>query len=429
MSTHADQRNDPAEDRIGSYPRVVIVGAGFGGLRVAKDLKGAPVDITLIDRRNHHLFQPLLYQVATAGLSPADIAVPIRSVLRGQKNIRVLMDEVVGVDTQRQVVRTRAREIPYDDLIVAVGSEPSYFGHDEWARLSPNLKTVEDATAIRSQILEAFERAEAAEDEAPRRRLMTFVLVGGGPTGIEMAGAIAELAKRALARDFHAIDPRSARIILIEAGPRLLAGFPESLSRYAHRALGRMGVEVRCDLPVEKIDGDGVTAGGERIEAASVIWCAGVRARAAAAWLGAEADKAGRVKVGPDLSLPGYPDVFVIGDAAGALTKKGEPLPGLATVAKQQGAFVARLIRRRLRGDKRRMRFRYRNYGELATIGRSHAVADFGWIRLTGWLGWFVWSFVHIYFLIDFRSRLMVFVNWAWAYASFGRGARLITGG
>ena len=416
------------QNGLSEFPHVIIVGAGFGGLETARKLKNAPVRVTVIDRRNHHLFQPLLYQVATAGLSPADIAVPVRNILRKHDNVRVLMDEVVGVDTRARKVFMRSRTLGYDHLVIATGSQYSYFGHDDWHHHAPGLKSVEDATAVRSNILNAFEQAEMAETDADRRRLMTFVLVGAGPTGVEMAGAIAELARRALARDFRTIDPRSARIILVEAGSRVLPAFSETLATYAHRALERMGVAVRCDTPVQEVHPGGVIAGGITIPSETVIWCAGVKAQPVGSWLGAETDRGGRVKVAADLSVPGAPNVFVIGDAAHALSEGGQPLPGLAAVAKQQGAFIAKLVRRRARGDERPMRFCYRDYGVLATIGRSAAVADFGWIKLRGRLAWLVWSLAHIYTLISFRNRLMVFMEWAWAYVTFGRGARLITG-
>ncbi len=413
---------------VSDHPRVIIVGAGFAGLETARNLKNAPVSVTIIDRRNHHLFQPLLYQVATAGLSPADIAVPVRNVLRNHDNVQVLMAEVEAVDTSAREVITHGRTLGYDYLVIATGSQPSYFGHDEWRQFAPGLKNIEDATATRSKILKAFEQAEIAETDADRGRLMTFVLVGAGPTGVEMAGAIAELARRALSGDFRAIDPCSARIILLEAAPTVLPGFSRTLAAYAHRTLERLGVEVRCNTLVQEVRAGGVIAAGQTIRSETVIWCAGVKARPVDRWLGAETDDGGRVRVTPDLSLPGDPNVFVIGDAACVLSERGEPLPGLAPVAKQQGAFVARVIRSRVGGDSHVMRFRYRNRGHLATIGRSAAVADFGWIELRGWTAWVVWSLAHIYFLIGFHNRMMVFVNWAWAYVTFGRGARLITG-
>lgn len=409
-------------------PHVVIVGAGFGGLSAARRLATTPVQVTLIDRHNYHLFQPLLYQVATAGLSPAQVAAPIRQVLRRCRNVRVLMEEVQAIDLQARQAATASRDIEYDYLVLAPGARSNYFGHDDWERWAPSLKTVEDATAIRSRILYAFERGEMAETEAERKRLMTFVLVGGGPTGVEMAGAIAELAKRALVSDFRAIDPSSADIILLEAGPRLMTSFPEHLSRYAERALERMGVQVHCNSPVEAVDGEAVTLLGKRLEAGTVIWCTGVKAENLGGRLGAELDAIGRVVVRQDLSVPGHPEAFVIGDAALAVSAEGEPLPALAPVAKQQGAFVAEVIRRRVARDSREMSFRYRDAGQLATIGRSHAVVDFGWLRLRGWLGWLVWCIAHIYYLIGFRNRLVVFIDWAWAYVTFARGARLITG-
>lgn len=411
----------------GDRPHVVIVGAGFAGLEAARGLASAPVRATLVDRRNYHLFQPLLYQVATAGLSPADIATPVRSILRDCDNLRVIMDEAVGADVEAKKLFTRGATLSYDYLVLAPGSEYHYFGHEDWRGFAPGLKGIEDATAIRRNILLAFERAETASSETERRRLMSFVLVGAGPTGVETAGAIAELAKRALLRDFRTIDPNSARVVLLEAAPRVLPGYPESLSAYARRALERKGVDVRLNTPVEEVRPDGVVAGGETIPCGTVIWCAGVAAEPIGPWLKAETDEGGRVKVSADLSLPGFPDVFVIGDAAHVTSERGAPLPGLATVAKQEGAFVAELIARRVRGEREPVRFRYRDYGQLATIGRSAAVADFGRVRLRGWLAWVVWSFAHIYYLIGFRNRLVVFINWAWAYVTFGRGARLIT--
>ena len=411
-----------------SRPRIVIVGAGFGGLAAAIDLRGVDADITVVDKRNHHLFQPLLYQVATAGLSPADIAVPVRSVLRGYPNIRVLMDEVTSVDAAAQQVITATRKLPYDYLITAPGAGASYFGHDTWATHAPGLKSIDDATAIRSRILAAFEQAEMAEKEADRARLMTFVLVGAGPTGVEMAGAIAELAKRALARDFRAIDPNASRVVLVEGGPAVLPGFPATLAGYTKRSLEKMGVEVWCDSPVTEVTAVGVTIGETVIPAATIIWCAGVRAVDVGGWLGVETDRQGRIAVGADLSLPGQPNVFVIGDAAYAEAPNGKPYPGLAAVAKQQGQFVARLLRARFRGDTTSATFRYRDLGTLATIGRSSAVAVFGRVKMRGWLAWIVWSLAHIYLLISFRNRLLVFVQWVWAYLTFGRGARLITG-
>jgi NADH dehydrogenase len=406
----------------------VILGAGFGGLAAARALKGALVEVVVIDRRNHHLFQPLLYQVATATLSPGEIAVPIRSILRRQRNAEVLLAEAQHVDVGRRQVALDRLVLPYDFLVIATGSDFSFFGHPEWAEFAPGLKSIEDATTIRRRILLGFERAEMAVDAADRERWMTFVLVGGGPTGVEMAGAIADMARNTLAPDFRRIDPAQARVILLEAGPRLLGHMRQDLAEYAKRALERRGVEVRLNCPVEQVDAEGVIAAGERIEAASVVWCAGVAPSGVGRWLGVETDKAGRVKVEPDLSVPGHPEVFVIGDVALAHDGQGKPLPGLAAVADQQGRYVGRLIGHLARGDSRRPRFVYRNLGELATIGRQDAVADFGWIRLKGWLAWWLWGAVHIFLLIGFGNRMLVMVEWLWAYLTFRGGARLITG-
>jgi NADH:quinone reductase (non-electrogenic) len=378
----------------------------------------------VIDRRNYHLFQPLLYQVATAALSPAEIAQPIRSILRRQRNATVLLGRVTGVDTETRAVLIGERRVPYDYLIVATGARHNYFGHDAWEAVAPGLKNIEDATAIRRRILLAFEEAENAAHAEVKAPMLTFAIVGGGPTGVELAGAIAELAKKALVADFRKIRPHDARVLLIEAGPRLLPAFPERLSAVAKRALERLGVEVRLGAVVTACDEQGVMVGDERIQAGVVLWAAGVAASPAAKWLAAESDRAGRVKVNPDLSLPGHPEIFVIGDTALAASN---PLPGVAAVAKQAGEYVASVIRARLRGRPTRP-FRYRNLGNLATIGRRAAVADFGWLRLTGWLAWLLWGIVHIYFLIGFRNRLVVALDWVWAYLTFHRGARLITG-
>ncbi|WP_345532073.1 NAD(P)/FAD-dependent oxidoreductase [Viridibacterium curvum] len=413
-------------------PRVVIVGAGFGGLSAARALANAPVDVLVIDRRNHHLFQPLLYQIATAGLSPADIAAPIRGVLSSQKNASVILGEVTGIDlATREVLghnAVRDGRVGFDYLILATGARHAYFGHDDWEAYAPGLKTVEDATAIRHRLLVAFEQAEMIDDETERRRLLTIVIIGGGPTGVEMAGAVAELARASLATDFRRIDPRQARIILIEASPRVLATFPESLSTAAAQSLQKLGVEVRLGQAVTQCDAQGVEVGGERIDAATVVWAAGVQASAAASWLGAEADRAGRVKVNADFSLPGQPDVFVIGDTATLTDAAGKVVPGVAPAAKQAGVHVAKVIRARLNGSPAPAPFRYLNWGNLATIGRRAAVADFGWLRLHGTIAWWFWGFVHIFFLIDFRNRLAVMLNWAWSFVTFKRGARLITG-
>lgn len=408
-------------------PRVVIIGGGFGGLSAAQALRRSPVALTVIDKTNHHLFQPLLYQVATAGLSPADIAAPIRHILKDQRNARVLLGRVTAVDRKARSVSIGRQEVPYDKLIIATGALTSYFGHD-WEVDAPGLKTVEDATAIRAKILLAFERAETTSDPEERRRLLTFVVVGGGPTGVELAGAIAELADRALAEDFRTIDPRSARLILLEGGPRVLSALPERLSASAERSLAKLRIEVRCGAMVEAIDSGGVVLPGERIESRTVLWAAGVRASPAAEWLGIEPGPGGRVPVGPDLSVPGLPEVYVVGDAALAHGRDGRPLPGIAPVAKQQGAYVGRLIAAQIAGRAADRAFRYHDYGNLATIGRSHAVADFGWLRLSGNLAWLLWCFVHIFYLIGFRNKATVMLQWIWAYVTFQRGMRLITG-
>ena len=412
----------------GRRERVVIVGAGFGGLAVARGLARAPVDVTVIDRHNYHLFQPLLYQVATAALSPADIAEPIRVVLRHQQNATVLLDEAIGVDPARRLVETRMGPgQSYDSLILATGSQYTYFGHADWPLFAPSLKSVDDATSIRRRLLLAFEEAESVNDAARRRRLLTFILVGAGPTGVEMAGALAELAHATLSRDFRHINPRTARILLVEAGPAVLAGFPAKLSLFALRSLERMGVEVVLDTPIEAIDRSGVTAKGRHIEAANVIWCAGVEASPVARWLGAPSAKGGRVEVAADLSVPGRPEIFVIGDAALVAGAGGKPLPGVAPVAEQQGKYVAELIAARARGATLPP-FRYKDKGMLATIGRHSAIADFGRVKLTGWVAWLLWGIVHIFFLIGFRNRMAVFLNWTWAWVTYSRGARLITG-
>jgi NADH dehydrogenase len=414
-----------------SRPRVIIVGAGFGGLSAAKALARAAVDVIVIDERNYHLFQPLLYQVATAGLSPADIAGPIRGILARQKNARVVLGRVTGIDIGRRVVDLRDRDVtrvmPYDTLIVATGARHAYFGHDQWAVVAPGLKTIDDATRVRRKILIAFERAENEEDAAERRALMTFVIIGGGPTGVEMAGAIAELAKVALASDFHFIDPAMSQIILVEAGPRLLPAFAEQLSEVAQRSLLRLGVEVRLNSPVTDCTADGVMIGDERIKCRTIIWGAGVAASPAAEWLKAEPDRLGRVVVRSDLTLPDHPEIFVIGDTAHVRDAAGNTLPGVAPVAKQEGAYAARVIRARLAELPPPPAFRYLNFGNLATIGRTAAVADFGFLRLTGFVAWIVWCLVHIYFLIGFRNRVAVAFDWLWAYLTFQRGARLIT--
>lgn len=409
-------------------PHIVIVGAGFGGLSAAHGLANADAEVTVIDRRNYHLFQPLLYQVATAGLSPAQIAQPIRSILRKASNARVIMGRVTGVDRQRRIVRLEDREVAYDTLVLATGSRHAYFGHDEWEDVAPGLKKIDDATGIRRRILMAFEQAEQTDDPEARRRFLTFVVIGAGPTGVEMAGAIAELAHVALRNDFRTINPRDARIVLVEAGPRVLAAFPPSLSQSAERSLKRLHVEVRLGKPVNECDARGVTIGEERLEAATIIWAAGVASSAAASWLGVEPDRLGRVIVGPDLTLPGHPEIFVIGDTAHALGKDGKPMPGLAPVAKQQGTYVANVLRARLAGRPPPSPFRYRDFGTMATIGRRAAVADFGWLKVDGTLAWLLWGLIHVTFLIGFRNRFVVLFDWLWSYATFQSGARLITG-
>jgi NADH dehydrogenase len=418
-----DTHNRPASDS--TVPHVVIVGGGFGGLLAARGLRNAPVRVTIIDRNNYHLFQPLLYQVATAGLSPADIAAPIRNVVGRQRNTSVIMAEVVGVDTKAQRVLLPDRSVPYDYLILATGARYNYFGHPEWESLAPGLKSITDATSIREKILLAFESAEMERDPEKQRALMTFILVGAGPTGVEMAGAIAELAHRALARDFRHIDPTSARILLLEAGPRILTAFPEDLAEKAKQALERMGVEVRTNAAVEKVDETGVVVGGKHIPSHTVLWTAGVIASPAGTWLGAETDRAGRVKVQADLSVPGHPNIFVIGDTALAL-QDGKPLPGVAPVAMQQGRYVANLITRRIQGRPEQP-FHYHDKGNVATVGRSFAIVDLGRVKLSGFLAWVLWMAIHIFYLIGFRNRLLVMLEWAWAYFTFQRGARLIT--
>ena len=413
-------------------PSVVIVGGGFGGLAAARALARAPVEVVLVDRTNHHLFQPLLYQVATAGLAPGDIASPIRQVLRAQKNATVLLAEATGVDpgARRVALEIAGRgrvELAYDFLIVATGVAQSYFGHDEFARFAPGLKTLEDATAVRGEILGAFERAEAQENPAARRDLLTIVLVGAGPTGVEMAGAIAELARATLAEDFRRVDPSSARVVLVEAGARILPTFHESLARRAHARLESMGVEIRVAQPVAAVDERGVLVGGERIEAGVVLWTAGVKPSPAAAWLGAATDRAGRVLVEPDLSVPGLPEVFVVGDVAAKL-QDGAPLPGVAQVAIQGGRYVGRVVARRPAGRPAPPPFRYRDKGNLAVVGRDFAVLERGGLRLSGWLAWALWATIHITYLALFNNRLLVFTQWVWSYLTWQRGSRLILG-
>jgi len=407
--------------------KVVIVGAGFGGIEAARALAKSPVEVTIIDKQNHHCFQPLLYQVATAALSPADVAWPIRRIFRRQANATVLMASVLGVDTVRRVLHTDQIDVPYDYLVLATGAAHSYFGHDAWAEAAPGLKRIEDATRIRRRILIAFERAELAADEKERRRLLTFVIVGAGATGVEMAGAISEVARQTLAMDFRRIDPRSARIVLIEAGPRAMPTLPENLSEYVRRTLAAKGIEVMTQTRVTGCDMRGVDLDHGRIDAGTIIWAAGVVASPAAQWLGAEHDRAGRVLVAPDLSVPGHTEIFALGDTAAATRPDGRPIPGIAPAAKQMGRYVGRLIAARIAGTASAQPFRYRHQGDLATVGRHAAVVKLGRMELTGFLGWLFWSVVHIFFLVEVRDRFIVAFTWAWDYITFQRGARLIT--
>ncbi|HSE03907.1 MAG TPA: NAD(P)/FAD-dependent oxidoreductase [Methylomirabilota bacterium] len=407
-------------------PHVIIVGGGFGGLYAARALAGGPARVTLLDRRNHHLFQPLLYQVATAALNPSDIATPLRSILRAAANVTVLLAEVLSVDLPGRRVILDGGELAYDALVLAAGAGNSYFGHDEWEPLAPSLKTLEDALEIRRRVLLAYEDAERERDGAEQRALLTSVVIGGGPTGVELAGALAEIARESIARDFRLIDPTKARVVLVEAGPRILASFPEPLAARATAALARIGVEVRTGAPVTRVTPDAVWLGGEQIRARTVLWAAGVAASPLARSLGVPLDRAGRAIVEPDLSLPGHPLVFAIGDMAACRGPDGHPLPGLAPVAIQQGRAVARIILRRLAGEPADP-FRYRDKGSMATIGRAAAVAVIGRLQLSGLLAWLAWLFVHIMSLIGFRNRFLVLFQWAWAYLSWQRGARLIT--
>ena len=411
-------------------PHIVILGAGFGGLSCAQTLRRAPARITIIDKRNFHLFQPLLYQVATAALSPADIAIPIRRILHRQNNTRVVLAHIQAIDRHARSIRVDQDEnlIHYDYLVVATGARHAYFGHEDWEPFAPGLKTMEDAIAIRHRILAAFEKAELANNDDERRRLLSFVIIGGGPTGVEMAGAIAELAKTELAMKYRRLHGQHARVILVEAGPRLLSAFPPSLVEKAQRSLEQLGIEVLIGAPVERCDIDGIVAAGQRIEARTLIWAAGVAASAAAKWLGVEADHAGRIRVGPDLSLPGDADIFVIGDTARVTNPDGKPVPGIAPPAKQEGVYVGKLLIHRLSRRPPLPAFRYHDYGNLATIGRKSAIVDFGWIRISGLLGWLIWGTAHIFFLIGFRNRVMVTLSWLWTYCTSDYGARLITG-
>jgi NADH dehydrogenase len=428
--------NRPLGTTAGGKPRpkIVIVGAGFGGMAAAKALHGCDAEVTLVDRTNHHVFQPLLYQVATAALSPADIATANRVLLRKQGNAKVLMAEVTGLDPERRLVHLAAgADLHYDHLILATGAAYSFFGHDAWAEHAQVLKSLEDALAIRARLLGAFEQAERSGDPETVRRLMTFVIIGAGPTGVEMAGTIAEMAHTTLAGDFRNIDPRKARVVLCEAGGRVLSAFPERLSAYAKRALEDLGIEVRLGEAVREIDAAGIRLGETRIETPNVLWCAGTAARPAARWLGlgkasGGAARNGGVRVLPDCSVPGRPEVFAIGDVSSLDDAQGKPLPGLAAVAKQQGRYVGLALKARLAGGGAPPPFRYRDLGTMAVIGRSRAIAQLAGLDITGFPAWLAWSLVHLMLLVDFHSRLMVYANWSWAWFTYGRGARLLTG-
>ena len=412
----------------GHRPHIVIVGAGFGGLATATALKNADVDVTVIDKRNHHLFQPLLYQVATAGLSPADIAAPIRHILHKQANTRVILDVVTGIDTAgKRVMLGNNEPVGYDWLVLATGARHSYFGRDDWADHAPGIKTIDDATAVRRKVLIALEHAETELDPAKRQAWLTFVIIGGGPTGVEMAGAIAELARQAVSKDFRSITPHCSRIILVDGNQRLLTAFPEALAAKAKTAIEQLGVEVRLGGRVMDVRCDGVVAGDDFIPAHTAIWAAGVAASPAAEWLGIDGDRAGRLPVGADLKVAGHESIFAIGDTTSCTGPEGRPLPGVAPVAKQQGWHVAATIKAALSG-KQVAPFRYRNYGNLATIGRHRAVMDLGKIQVSGPIAWLLWCVAHIWFLAGYRNRFIVGANWFWNYFTFGRSARLITG-
>lgn len=410
--------------------QVVVIGAGFGGLECTRALAGAGVHVTVIDRRNHHLFQPLLYQVATTSLATSEIAWPVRHLLRKRKDVTTLLGTVTGLDTAgKRVLLDDGGAVPYDTLVLATGARHAYFGHDEWEPFAPGLKTLEDATTIRRRVLLAFEKAEREPDPAKRRALMTFVIIGGGPTGVELAGTIAELARETLAGEFRNIDPGAARVVLIEAGERVLAGFRPDLSAYAKQALERIGVTVELGRAVTDCNADGVTFGGQKLPAGAIIWAAGVAASPAAEWVGVAGDRVGRLIVEPDLTVPGHAEIFAIGDTAHVAWKEGRLVPGIAPAAKQQGRHVAAAIRARLSGDNAPRPFRYKHDGDLATIGKRAAAIDFGWIKLTGWIAWWMWGIAHIYFLIGLRNRLTVSLSWLWIYVTGQRSARLITQG
>ena len=410
--------------------RIVIVGAGFGGLEAVHRLAGTPVKITLIDRRNHHLFQPLLYQVATASLATSEIAWPIRHLLRNRPEVTTLLATVTGVDANsRRVLLEGGDSVPYDTLILATGARHAYFGHDEWEPYAPGLKTLEDGTTIRRRLLLAFERAERESDPQRRDAQLTFVVIGAGPTGVELAGTIAELAKVTMPPDFRNIDTRKARVVLIEAGPRVLAGFAEDLSAYAQRSLEEIGVEVFLGKAVSECSADGVVYGGKKLEAKTILWAAGVRASPAAEWLGAPSDRAGRLLVSPDLTVPGYQNIFAVGDTVAISAPDGSSVPGIAPAAKQQARHVANVIKGRLCGKTAPGPFRYKHDGSLAQIGKRRAVIDFGWMKMRGALAWWIWGIAHIYFLIGVRNRLSVAISWWWIYTRDQRSARLITQG
>ena len=418
----------PAQNHRSGSPRVVIVGAGFGGLAVARELGGAVAEVTIIDRRNHNLFQPLLYQVATAALSPADIAEPIRKTLARHRNIKVLLAEVTGIDQQaRMVITDRLDPIPYDILVIATGSEYNYFGNDQWRETAPGLKSIREARAIRQRLLTSFEEAEMAPDEETKRRLLTSVVIGGGPTGVEMAGAIAELGRFMAPRDFRTISRSMVRVVLVEGGSRVLAAFPDELSDYALKRLEKLGVEVLTGRMVSSIDDKKVVAGDLRIPAGTVVWAAGVKASPAARWLGVETGRGGHIPVTPWLEVIGREDIYALGDTATLDDPEtGKPLPGLAQVAKQQGQWLGRHLRRKLDGAETGEPFKFKNRGNTAVIGRNSAVFDFGWSRLTGWLAWVLWGIVHVYLLVSFEKRMLVSLQWLWRYMTRQRGTRLI---
>lgn len=422
------RENAPGDNPATGRHHVIVVGAGFGGLEVVQGLAGGGVDITVVDRRNHHLFQPLLYQVAGASLSPSEIAWPIRSLFRKRKDVRTLLGEVRDIDTDgRRIILDDGSALSYDTLVIATGARHSYFGHDQWEPFAPGLKSLEDATTIRRRVLLAFEEAERETEPAQRAALQTFVIIGGGPTGVELAGTIAELAHLTLLRDFRSIDPTATRVVLIEAGQRLLPVFPEDLSTYTRQALEKLGVEVKLGTPVTECSADGVVVDGKLIPAATILWAAGVQASPAARWLNADADRAGRVVVGPDLTVPGHANIFVIGDTAASTGADGKLVPGLAPAAKQEGQYVARLIRQRLKGLNASVPFHYRHQGNLATIGSRLAVVDMGRFKLRGALAWWMWKLIHIYFLIGAQNRLSVALSWMWTHGIGYRGSRLIT--